>query len=196
MGNTKAATGDIGDKEKREIIRQWFEDNYSQLRINVLKICGGEQHVMEKWGKDLLPYFIEGFLKRPIERQYEIFTDGKFENYCTRGMSMALKSSTSMFYQHYRKKGRALREFYYNHDYGLYEDNATENREKNIDIVKEVVAELDFYDRYIISKYYFEDMNLQEINEITNIPNNTLSADIKKALKKLKLKLIEKDIIL
>jgi RNA polymerase sigma factor (sigma-70 family) len=184
------------DKDKREIIRQWFSDNYNQLRTNVFKICGSQEHIMEKWGEDLLPYFIEGFLKRPVTRQWEIFTDGKFENYCTRGMSLALKSKTSPFYHQYRKKGRSFRELHFNYDYGLYEENTSAKKEEKYRILNESIDELHFYDRYLLKLYYIEGLNLEEIYIKTNICTATVSKDIKSALQKLEKILIKKDIIL
>jgi RNA polymerase sigma factor (sigma-70 family) len=185
---------EYSNKEKREIIEAWFTSNYHQLRTNVFKICGGRDDIVEKWGKDLLPYFIEGFLKRDIKDQWSIFTDNKFENYCTRGMALALKSKTSTFYHQYRKKGMAFRELIPEFNYQVYnEDNSTKQDEK-IKIVQDAIEELDFYDRYLIGKYYIESINLSELAEITGINTATISRDIKLALRKLEKILIEKDI--
>jgi hypothetical protein len=143
-------TGEISNKEKRKIIEAWFADNYQQLRTNVFKICGRRDDIVEKWGKDLLPYFIEGFLKRDINRQWEIFTDGKFENYCTRGMNLALKSKTSTFYHQYRKKGMAFRELIPTVNYQVYNEDNSTKQDIKIKTVKDAIEELDFYDRYLI----------------------------------------------
>lgn len=197
MGNTGAATnatGEMSNKEKREIIKQWFADNYSQLTTNVWKVCGKRDDIVYKWGDDLLPWFIEGFLKRDIKDQWRIFTDDKFENYCTRGMALALKSSTSPFYNEYRKKAMSLRELHYGYDYGLYDEE--HKKEINIELIREAIKELNYYDRYIISKYYIEGATLKEMYLQTKINAATLSNDIKVALEKLKIILLDKDISL
>jgi len=182
------------DQEKRDKIRKWFNRNEKQLRINVWKICGKQDHVVEKWGNDLLPYFVEGFLKRPIDDQWAIFSGGKFENYVTRGMAIALKSSTSTFYHQYRKKAMAFRELHHEYDYGLYHENEEEKKEANRVLVQEVLGELNFYDRYLLSKYYIEEMSLKEICEVVGINQSTISKDIRSALKNMRKILLEKNI--
>ena len=55
--------------------------------------------------------------------------------------------------------------------------------------LSEAIASLDFYDRYLIDEHYFKGKRIEEIANKTQIHNQQLSKDIKKALNKLKQKL-------
>ncbi len=80
--------------EKIEVINQWLVDNYNQMKINVIKVCGYSQAAIDKWGDDIIPYVWEAFRKMDLDKQYEIITNGNPENYLTRGMALSIKSST------------------------------------------------------------------------------------------------------
>lgn len=176
------------DKDKEKIIRQWFSDNWEQLQINAWKTSGKQQHVYEKWYKDALVHVVEEFLRRDIDKQWKVFTDGKFENYMTRAMAIAVKSGTSSFYHRYRKKERSGRELLPEYDYGLYHHDAEEEelkREHISDRIKEAIEELDFYDKYLITQYYFNNLSSKEIGEIVDIQPSVIVRDIRKILQKL-----------
>lgn len=175
-------------KEKEKVILKWWADNYDQLWINVHKVCGYSQVALDKWGDDMIPYAYETFRKMDLDKQYEIITEGNPENYITRGMALSIKSSTSMFYNTYRKFSRKSDEMNL-----LYHDKQWESKweqkAKNEEVLHKAFDELDFYDKYLIQAYYFEEKKAKEIAEKTGISASTVSHDIKKALKRLKIKL-------
>jgi RNA polymerase sigma factor (sigma-70 family) len=172
--------------EKVKVINQWLVDNYNQLQINVHKVCGHSPLAIQKWGDDIIPYVWETFRKMDLDKQYEIITNGNPENYLTRGMALSIKSSTSMFYHHYRKFSRKSNEFSTEyHDKELQLD--WEQKDNNNTELEKAMKSLDFYDQYIVREYYFENKTVKTMAEITGIAASTLSKDIKKALKRLKI---------
>lgn len=177
--------------EKIEVINQWLVDNYNQMKINVIKVCGYSQAALDKWGDDIIPYVWEAFRKMDLDKQYEIITNGNPENYLTRGMALSIKSSTSMFFHTYRKFSTKSNEFsVMAHDKALHSD--WEQKDANNEELKKAMESLDFYDQYILKEYYFENKTVKFIAENTGITQSTLSKDIKKALKRLKLLLAGK----
>ena len=163
-------------------------DNYNQMQINVHKVCGYSLAAIDKWGSDIIPYVWETFRKMDLDKQYHIITEGKPEYYLTRAMALSIKSSTSMFYREYRKFSRASDEFTISyHDQKWNED--WERREKNDKVIQDALDKLNFYDRFLIQAYYFEGLNAYKIADKTTITASTVSKDIKKALKRLKIHL-------
>lgn len=176
-------------EDKKKALDQWWIDNWHQLWINVHKCLGHSPVAISKWGEDLRVWSYEQFSKKTIDRQYEILEGGKLEMYITSGMAIAIKSSSSPFYRHYRKfsrqsatvnnqsdyQGKAV----YKNDYAKLEDK--ENK------VREALNTLDFYERYLIQEYYYKDISTKKMAKSTGINPATISRDIKKALHKLKL---------
>lgn len=171
--------------EKEKVIIDWWDTNYNQLKINVIKVCGYSPAAIDKWGSDIIPYAYETFRKMNLDRQYDIITEGNPENYITRGMALSIKSSTSMFYNTYRKFSRKSNEF--NTMFHDREDYETKQQaDANIVALEKAVKKLDFYDSYLINEYYINNKTGKEISKVTGIAQSTVSRDIKIALKKLK----------
>ena len=175
-------------EEKEKVINQWLVDNYDQLKINVIKVCGYSIAAINKWGDDIIPYVWETFRKMDLDKQYEIVVNGNPENYLTRGMALSIKSSTSMFYNQYRKFSRKSDEINLTYHDRKSESN-WEQKAKNEEELHKAVNELDFYDKYLIQAYYFNKERAKDIAEKTGIVPSTVSRDIKRALKRLKIKL-------
>ena len=177
------------DREKKEILDNWWTENHGQLWINVHKVLGYSQVAIEKWGDDLLAWSYEQFTKKPISKQYEIYSGGKLEFYITRGMALAIKSSTSPFYHHYRRFNRTTAIINKDSDYqGRAIDKSHEyaKLEGNEQIMRDAVASLNFYDKFLITEYYYNKKSAREIARITDIAPFSISRDIKKALHKIK----------
>ena len=108
-------------------------------------------------------------------------------------MALSVKSGTSPFYRTHRMKMEKHRELLPDYDYSLMignDDPDAENHwENKLQSLGPAVANLDFYDKYIITEHYFKQQTLLEISTKTQITQQRLSTDIKKALKKLKRKL-------
>jgi len=178
-------------EEKEQVIIEWWDKNYKQLQINVIKVCGYSPVAIDKWGSDIIPYAYESFRKMDLDKQYNIITEGNPENYITRGMALSIKSSTSMFYHTYRKFSRNTGEINLTYHDKKYESN-WELKEEQISKVKEAIEDLDYYDKYLVSKYYIEGYASKEIAEKTGISSATVGRDLKKALKRLKILLEDK----
>lgn len=185
----------MSHSQKRAIIDKEITSIYSALVINSEKICSYMAH---SWAADLLTIVVEYFLKMDIDKQYKIVTTpsknaSSLEKYLTKSMALSVKSSTSPFYRTYRMRMYKHRELIPNYDYsamiGNYDPEAEDHWQDKLNNLEEAISSLDFYDRYLITEHYFKQQRVEEIAAKTQISNQRLSKDIKKALKKLKLKL-------
>ena len=174
------------DTEKRTAIREGISKLYPQLQINCKKLCGKG---FDAWGGDLLPHTLDMFLNMPLDRQYEImFEDKKPENYLTRAMALQLKSSTSTFYNKYRRPMMASRELLPDYEYKDYNTSLDTPLDKELKecFAYHVENSLDYYDKYLITQHYYSGLSIAEIGEMVNIQPGRLGRDVKKALKRLK----------
>lgn len=124
-----------------------------------------------------------------VDKQYKIaIEDDSLEFYITRSMAISLKSSTSTFYRVWRREMESHRELLPDYKYQGYNDvdEKNENRETKECLDYHVQNTLDFYDKYLIMEHYYKGSTLQVIAEKTGIQPYRITADIKKALKKLK----------
>lgn len=185
----------LSDTQKKAIIDKELTSIYPALVINSERICS---YMKDSWSQDLLTIIIEYFLKMDIEKQYTIVTTpskkaSPLEKYLTRSMALSVKSGTSPFYRTHRMIMEKNRELLPDYDYSLMignEDPDAENHwEDKLQALGPAVANLDFYDKYLITEHYFKQQTLLEISVKTQITQQRLSTDIKKALKKLKRKL-------
>jgi len=185
----------LSNNQKKAIIDKELTYIYPALVINSEKICS---YMADSWSQDLLTIVIEYFLKMDLDKQYTIVTTpskkaSSLEKYLTKSMALSVKSSTSPFYRTHRMRMYKHRELIPNFDYskmiGVDDPEAEDHWQKKLDNLGPAVANLDFYDRYLITEHYFKGKKISEIAEATQIHNQRLSRDIKKALKKLKLKL-------
>ena len=174
------------DKQKQEAITKEMAELYPQLQINCKKVCGSGYQL---WGDNLLPHIITEFLSMNLDKQYKILVeDNAGEFYITRSMAMSLKSSTSSFWRIYRRDIGSYRELLPDYRYPSLVES---DDDVNVSEVKECLRfhvdnTLDFYDRYLIQEHYYNGANLSTISENTGIQPYRVTADIKKALKKLK----------
>ena len=185
----------LSNTQKKAIIDKELTLIYPALVINSERICSYMKH---SWAQDLLTIIIEYFLKMDIDKQYIIVTTpsknaSSLEKYLTRSMALSVKSGTSPFYRTIRMKMEKHRELLPDYDYSLMIGNedpdGEDHWEDKLNNLGPAVANLDFYDKYLITEHYFKQQTLIEISVKTQITQQRLSTDIKKALKKLKLKL-------
>ena len=111
-------------------------------------------------------------------------------------MALAIKSNTSPFYHHYRQFSKRSAAINRDSDYQgrvVYKPDGYKKVEGNEEAIRQAVKSLDFYDKYLITEYYYGGRSIHQISETTDINASTLSKDIKKALYKIKA-IIEKDI--
>ncbi len=88
------------DKEKKAFVDKHITKIFTQLQVNMQKICGA---AASKWQDDLLQLSVEFFLNKDLDVQYESCTNNKAENFITYIANFQLKSSTSRFWHKHRK---------------------------------------------------------------------------------------------
>ena len=185
----------LSNTQKKAIIDLELSTIYPALVINSERICS---YMKDQWSQDLLTIIIEYFLKMEIDKQYKIVTTpskkaSSLEKYLTKSMSLSVRSGTSPFFRIVRMKMEKHRELLPNYDYSLMigNDDPDEFDHWEDKLVKlgPAVANLDYYDKYLITEHYFKQQTLVEISGKCQITQQRLSVDIKKALKKLKTKI-------
>lgn len=185
----------MGHNQKKAIIDKEITAIYSALVINSEKICS---YMADSWAADLLTIVIEYFLRMDIDKQYQIVTTpskkaSSLEKYLTKCMALSVKSSTSPFYRTYRMRMYKHRELIPDFDYSKMIGNFNPDDEDKwgdrLENIHSEISKLDFYDRYLIDEHYFKEQRIEDISNKTQIHQQQLSKDIKKALNKLKIKL-------
>ena len=185
----------LSNTEKKAIIDKELTFIYPALVINSERICS---YMKDSWAQDLLTIIIEYFLKMDLDKQYTIVTTpsknaSSLEKYLTRSMALSVKSGTSPFYRTHRMIMEKNRELFPDYDYSAIignDDPEAENHwEDKLQSLGPAVDTLNYYDKYIITEHYFKQQTLEDISKKTQIQQQRLSTDIKKALEKLKTKL-------
>ena len=175
------------EEDKRKVIDQFFKENYDQLKINCDKTATYDNPLKD----DLLAFVIQQFLDMGIDRCYEIITEGKPVHYITRSIALNLKSSTSNFYQRYRKPTLMIRELGEKRSDDTYElsdsliDNDHLTREEKL--VRGALAEMDVYHKTLFQKLYVDGWTQDEVGEHYGIPARELRNNVTAARKKFKL---------
>lgn len=181
------------DEEKHKIINAAVSSIYDQLRLNAKNICTYNDDL---WGDNLLADTLMRFLKRDIDAKWNVFMQGKLERYLTAGMSLALRSSTSPFYSVYRAPNNKYRELLtgeagYDYEYNTDDEERLIIKE-NATIVGETLSELHFYDRQLLTDYFYSEYTLKDIGTKYKINPQRIKRDINRALKRLKILLEDK----
>lgn len=181
------------DEEKHKIINAAVSSIYDQLRLNAKNICTYNDDL---WGDNLLADTLMRFLKRDIDAKWNVFMQGKLERYLTAGMSLALRSSTSPFYSTYRAPNSKYRELLtgeagYDYEYNTDDEERLIIKE-NATIVGETLSELHFYDRQLLTDYFYSEYTLKDIGNKYKINPQRIKRDLNRALKRLKILLEDK----
>ena len=168
-------------------VRQQLEELYPQLLINAKKTCGA---AFDKHGLDLLSVAIEFFLTKPIEVQVKAFRERKAENFITFIMGTQLKSSTTRFYQLYRRHHESQRELYDNYDYGYeyvsYNDAFEDEPSELMECIHCEVEKLDPYLRMLVKEKIMGDKKYTEIEDLYHINYGALKRDKEKVLNQIR----------
>lgn len=182
-------------EDKKKEVDKKVREGWSKMVKDSKQICG---YNADKWADDLLAHCLSEFLlKKSIDYQYKVaVTDGKLPNYIGRSMSLQVRSSTSMFWHTYRKNMYNTRGTYEadtkeNWDDSEYQDvdyHLTPAKDRSAhDCMKYVMDnELDWYEKHIIEKLYFEKWTKKEFMEKYNLPVNSFNKDVKRTINKFK----------
>jgi hypothetical protein len=179
----------LTEEEKKQEIDREVTRCYPKMYADSLRITG----FGHKKFQDLLPFVISEFLtKKDINYQYKVCCiDKKLLNYIGRSMSLNLKSSTSTYWNKYRKEGYNSRGSYlveYD-EFNTYEWDEVVDPDRRVEdmnpgeCLHAAIDKLDFYFKPLIMDYYLHNLTLKDMNEKYGIPLNSLRKDIKKGVK-------------
>jgi hypothetical protein len=180
----------LTDAEKRALIDKWWSSGgYKQMEINSVKVC---THAAMYGRQDALAHIVSYFYNLPLEKQFKLYTDGGIEHYLTRALAMEVKSSTSMFYNKYRKpliRERELINSYgevkYESSYELNDDDSLEGRIRCLRYFYD--NELSMIDRWLVEQKVFSGKKVRDICQEFDIPEKDINrqwATLKNRLKR------------
>ena len=163
--------------EDEMFVRREIDKMYPQLVINARKTSTTN---FDKWGLDLITTVVEFFLNKPIEQQLKTIADGKLENMLTFMMAIQLKSTSSRFYNEFRKHTMNMRELWtdkymyegmeYNME-DLWEDNI---QSEVIKCVEYHAKDLDVFQRMVYDKILKQGMSYADVSKQYKIGYNHL----------------------
>lgn len=162
--------------EDEIFVRREIERIYPQLVINARKTSTTN---FDKWGLDLITTVVEFFLCKPIEQQLKTIEDGKLENMLTFMMAIQLKSTSSRFYNEFRKHTLSIRELYEDYQYKGMDYNMEEQWEDNIqsEVMKCIeynAKDLDVFKRMVYEKILKQGMSYADVSKQYKIGYNHL----------------------
>ncbi len=179
----------LTEKEKRELVNRAITQAYPKMYKDFKRITSYNSDQYE----DLLAFCISEFLtKKPLDYQYKLCClDKKLPNYMGRAMSLNIKSSTSPFWNHYRKNGYNSRGVYlveYD-EFQVYEWDEIVDPDQDLKDVSPfecmhiAIEQLDFYHKALITDYYFLNLNYKQIREKYGITLSSIRKDIQVGVK-------------
>lgn len=175
----------IMTKSIKNRIDDWVTGNYEWLHSHIERnVCKG---MMKEYSWDLTSYLIETVYSLPEEKVTQMLDDNKLGNYLLVGAGMQLKSSTSPFYQIFRKHKMSAREDGQDgHSFSIFERPYEEYDEELYDCFQEAYGELHWYEKNLIQKYFYDEWTLQQIYEYYNISKRHIIKDINISLNKIR----------
>ena len=179
--------------EDEIFVRDRLNKIYPQLLINSRKVCGSG---FDKWGGDLLSLSILFFLEKPIEQQLSTIDEGKLENFITYIMKVQLLSSTSKFYNDYRRSSinsrLLLDDFHYGDKYmeemGLFPEEEEAAEAVVIKCIECELEKLDVFQKMLVKEKLIGRRTFTSISEQYGINYDSLKKGTNKIIKKIKSK--------
>jgi len=180
----------LTDTEKRALIDKWWSSGgYKQMEINSYKVCTASSMYSRE---DALAHIISYFYNLPLEKQWKLYQDEGIEFYLTRGMSMEVKSSTSMFYNKYRKP--LIRERELTNTHGEIKYESSYEMSDGDDLTGKLRClrymydnELSMIDRWLVEQKIFSGKKVRDICQEFDIPEKDINrqwATLKNRLKR------------
>lgn len=166
-------------------VSEWYGWMLGEIKKNIAK------DGMKMYSEDLLHHVILDLYNLPAPKITQMVDDGKLRWYVLRGCALQLKSSTSPFYRLHRKEKMQSRENYsHNHPASTSHRGILEREYEEYDAVIErlqecfdrEVANLHWYQRHLMERYWIEKMTLDELHKKYNISKVHLIKDINEAL--------------
>jgi hypothetical protein len=183
-------TDPITESEKKELVNRAITQAYPKMQKDFSRITSYNSIRFD----DLLQFCLSEFMtKKSLDYQYKVCViDDKLVNWMGRSMSLNLKSSTSPYWNTYRKEAYNSRGVYlseYN-EHGKHElpETPTElflkpEERSPLECVMHALEQLDFYHRQLLEDYYIKDWNYKEIHKKYGIPLHHVRLDIQTGVK-------------
>jgi len=179
----------VTEVEFRALLDGWWTyGGYRQISINADNVATPYATYRE----DLPMYVIEQWYKMPWEKQLKICIEsGSPEKWCTRVMSLSIKSNSSPFHSQYRRFSLRMREQFDGsiQQTPLWNGNEATDYSDNVCVkcLKLEIAKLDFYEAMLIDAMGYKGMKPRRFAEdnnldVVSVTNNYYS--IKKRLVK------------
>lgn len=179
----------LTEEEKKREINRSITQAYPKMEKDLKRITSYNHELWE----DLLQFCLSEFLtKKSLDYQYKVCViDNKITNYMGRSMSLNLKSTSSPFWNKYRKSGYNSRGVYLVE----YDNFETYDWEEPVDLDMELkdmnplecvywaLEQIDFYHRALLDDYYLKDMTYKDIRKKYGIPLHHIRKDINKGVK-------------
>ena len=172
-------------RELKNRVDSWITQNYKWLTGEVTRNIAKNQ--MAQYAPDLISYLVESIYKLPEEKVTQLLDDNKLGNYLLVGAGMQLRSSNSPFYRTFRKHKMSAREDGISGSHkSIFEKPYEEYDESLYQCFKETYGELDFYDKAIMDKYFYEQWTLQQVYEYYGISKRHIIKDINRILQQIR----------
>ena len=179
----------LTEQEKRDAINRAITQAYPKMEQDLKRITS---YNYELW-QDLLQFCLSEFLsKKSIDYQYKLCViDNKITNYMGRSMSLNLRSKTSPFWHHYRKNAYNSRGVYlveydnfdtYDWDEPIDPDQKLEDINHR-ECTHIAIEKLDFYHKALITDYYIQGLNYQQIREKYGSTLHNIRLDLQTGIK-------------
>ena len=148
------------------------------------------------WGKmndyteDLCHMMLQSLYQLDEDKIVEMIENGKIKGWLLRGASLQIRSSTSPFYNIFRKHKMSARSGVIDSDAGetftpSYEMEV-EQEEELLDCLDRAVNQLHWYKRELYNKKFKEGWTLEEIHKFYNIGKRHLVRDMNEALEEIR----------
>lgn len=173
------------DMEIIQMRDKWFSENYHiiqrEVRNNIAK------DGMSGFADDLIQMSTIQFLNKPLDQQYQMLRDNKVKWYILVTAGLNLRSSTSPFYNQIRKFRMSVRT-------GAIPENSTEDDDvpqelqDDYQCLQREFENLNFYQKRLIEEKFINGLTYKEIRDKYDITLNSLTKDIKEAIRIIKCK--------
>ena len=175
----------IMTKETKNRIDKWVSERYEWYLGEVSKnIAKGK---MNQYAHDLVIHMIETLYTQSEEKINQMIDDDMLGRWLLIGASQQLRSSTSPFYRTYRQEKSWSREQGMEGSFNnIFERPETIYDDSLMECMKEEMDKLNFYDEAIMTKYWYEELTLQEIHEYYGITKLSLTRDINRVINKIR----------
>ena len=172
-------------KDTKKRIDEWVSENYlwflGEVKTNIAK------HRMSQYADDLVIHMIETLYTQDDDKINKMLDEDKVGWWLLVGAGVQLRSSTSPFYRIYRKEKSWSREEGYEGSFANIFDHPDEPYNGELyDCFHQSFEELHWYQKKIMTMFWYEGKTLQEIYEHYNIGKNHLVKDINTAINQIR----------